>query len=220
MSFVFLSIMLSFSKIMTMFANLKTVKRIEQFLLMKTQAAIHSFNEVYSLYYRKAFLFAKSYVHDDLAAEDIASDSLIKLWERMKQEEIDYIQPLLLTILKNKSLDHLKHEEVKRNAFENLVDWHKQELDIRISTLEACDPDEIFSDEVTRILHETLAILPEQTRRAFEMSRFENLTGREIAEVLGISPKGVEYHISKALKELRITLKDYLPLFYFFFYFQ
>ena len=30
-----------------------------------------------------------------------------------------------------------------------------------------------------------------------------------------ISIKGVEYHISKALKVLRVTLKDYLPLFYF-----
>ncbi len=187
---------------------------------MKTQEVVRTFNEVYSLFYRKAFLFAKSYVHDDLAAEDIASDSLIKLWERMKQEEISYIQPLLLTILKNKSLDYLKHEEVKRNAFEALVDWHKQELDIRISTLEACDPNEIFSDEVMRILQETLATLPEQTRRVFEMSRFNNLTGKEIAEVLGISPKGVEYHISKALKELRMAFKDYLPLFYFFFCFQ
>ncbi len=193
---------------------------MNEVLPMETPTATHTFNEIYSLYYRKAFLFAKSYVHNDLAAEDIASDSLIKLWERMKQEEITYVQPLLLTILKNKSLDYLKHEEVKRNAFETLVDWHKQELDIRISTLEACNPDEIFSDEVTRILQETLSTLSEQTRRIFEMSRFENLTGKEIAEVMGISPKGVEYHISKALKELRVAFKDYLPLFYFFFYLQ
>lgn len=48
------------------------------------------------------------------------------------------------------------------------------------------------------------------------MSRFENKMNKEIAENLGITVKGVEYHISRALKEFRISLKDYLPLFYFF----
>nr|WP_321332365.1 RNA polymerase sigma-70 factor [uncultured Bacteroides sp.] len=187
---------------------------------MDVQTTTISFNDIYTSYYRKAFLFAKSYVHDDLAAEDIASDSLIKLWERMKEEEIAYVQPLLLTILKNKSLDHLKHDEIKRNVFDNLTDWYHQELDMRISNLEACDPDEIFSDEVTRIVQETLHSLSEQTRRIFEMSRFEDKSNKEIAEIMGISVKGIDYHISKALKELRVTLKDYLPLFYFFFYFH
>ena len=174
-----------------------------------SNAIVSSFNEIYTSYYKKSFFFAKSYVHDDLAAEDIASDSLIKLWEKLKTEKIDYIEPLLLTILKNKALDYLKHEEVKRTAFES----------IRISTLESCDPNEIFSDEVESIIRETLKLLPEQTRQIFLLSRFENKSNKEIAEQMGISIKGVEYHISKALKALRITLKDYLPLFYFFFYY-
>ena len=46
----------------------------------------------------------------------------------------------------------------------------------------------------------------------------EGKTNREIACELNISIKDVEYHISKSLKALRKTLKDYLPLFYFFFY--
>ena len=184
-----------------------------------SNAIVNSFNEIYTSYYKKSFFFAKSYVHDDLAAEDIASESLIKLWEKLKTEQIDYIEPLLPTILKNKALDYLKHEEVKRTAFESMADWHQQELSIRISTLESCDPNEIFSDEVESIIRETLKLIPEQTRRIFLLSRFENKSNKEIAELMGISVKGVEYHISKALKALRITLKDYLPLFYFFFYY-
>ena len=187
--------------------------------IQMSNVIVNSFNEIYTSYYKKSFFFAKSYVHDDLAAEDIASESLIKLWEKLKTEQIDYIEPLLLTILKNKALDYLKHEEVKRTAFESMADWHQQELSIRISTLESCDPNEIFSDEVESIIRETLKLLPEQTRRIFLLSRFENKSNKEIAEQMGISIKGVEYHISKALKALRITLKDYLPLFYFFFYY-
>lgn len=180
-----------------------------------------SFNDIYTSFYKKSFFFAKSYVHDDLAAEDIASESLIKLWEKLKVESIEdkFTLPLLLTILKNKALDYLKHEEVKRSAFEVMVDWQQQELSFRISALEACNPSEIFSKEVGSIISSTLNTLSDQTRHVFILSRFESKSNKEIAEKMEISVKGVEYHISKALKALRITLKDYLPLFYFFFYY-
>jgi RNA polymerase sigma-70 factor (ECF subfamily) len=49
------------------------------------------------------------------------------------------------------------------------------------------------------------------------MSRFENKTVKEIAIETNLTVKGVEYHITKTLKVLRINLKDYLPLFYFLF---
>ena len=187
--------------------------------MQRSDVLENSFNDIYTSYYKKSFFFAKSYVHDDLAAEDIASESLIKLWEKLKTEPIDYIEPLLLTILKNKALDFLKHEEVKRTAFESMADWHNQELSIRISALEACDPNEIFSEEVERIVRDTLNLLPEQTRQIFQLSRIDNKSNKDIAERMGISVKGVEYHISKVLKVLRVSLKDYLPLFYFFFYY-
>ncbi len=186
----------------------------------------NTFTNIYKQYYKKAFFFVKSYVHDDSVAEDITSDSLIKLWEKLKIKDIDYVEPLLLSILKNSSLDYLKHEEVKRVAFKSITDWHYQELSIRISSLEACDPDEIFSSEIERIIHDTLASLPKQTRKAFILSRFKDKSNKEISGIMHISVKGVEYHISKSLKVMRIALKDYLPLlslsllFYLKYYFK
>ncbi len=176
-----------------------------------------SFAEIYNTYYKKAFRFVKSYIHDEAAAEDIASEALIKLWEQIKAKEIDYVAPLLLAILKNKSLDYLKHEEVKRNALEEIADWYSYERSVRISSLEACNPDDIFSNDVERIVHEVLEQLPEQTRKIFVMSRFDNLTNNEISEKMNVSTKSVEYHITKALKVLRVALKDYLPIFFFLF---
>lgn len=73
----------------------------------------------------------------------------------------------------------------------------------------------IFFRRNNKIIHQTLAQLPEQTRKVFIMSRFYDKSNKEIAEKLGISVKGVEYHISKALKFLRVALKDYLPFLYF-----
>ena len=170
----------------------------------------NSFNRIYTKYYQKSFLFVKSYVHDELVAEDIVSEGLIKLWEILKENRPEFTGTFLLTILKNKALDYLKHESIKENAIRSLTDLGRQELEIRISTLQACDPEEIFSTEVRKIIAETLATLPEQTKIIFQMSRFENKTNKEIAGELNISVKGVEYHITKALKILRINLKDYL----------
>ncbi len=101
------------------------------------------FNDIYTSYYKSLFFFAKSYVIM-IWRQKILPEALIKLW-KLKAESVEekYILPLLLTILKNKALDYLKHEEVKRSAFS----------DGRLATtgivypyvcLEACNPDEIF----------------------------------------------------------------------------
>lgn len=174
------------------------------------------FRNFYHQYYDRCFFFAKSYVFDDWVAEDIASESLIKIWELSKTKEIDNPKILLFTILKHKSLDYLKHETVKQNALANLSEYGKRELEIRTSTLEASDPKKIFASDIRQIIQHTLNNLPEQTRTVFEMNRFQNLPKKEIAEHLGITVKGVDYHISKALKHLRENLKDYLPALLFF----
>ena len=87
-----------------------------------------------------------------------------------------------------------------------------------ISTLEACNPEELFTAEAQEIVNKTLASLPEQTRRIFIMSRYENKPYKEIAETLGMTTKGVEYHIAQALKKLHVNLKDYIPLLVFLSY--
>lgn len=178
----------------------------------------NNFNTLYTRYYKKAFLFTKSYVHDEAVAEDIVAESFIKLWEKLKQEEIDHSDYLLLTILKNKALNYLKHEAIKTETINSLTDINQRELELSISTLQACVPEEIFSKDVREIITKTLKRLPQQTRRIFNLSRFQYKGNKEIAQILNLSEKSIEYHISKALKALRVNLKDYLPLFYFIFF--
>ena len=51
---------------------------------------IQKIHTLYTHYYKKAFLFTKSFVHDEHVAEDIVSESLIKLWESLKETHINY----------------------------------------------------------------------------------------------------------------------------------
>lgn len=176
------------------------------------------FNKFYTIYYKRCFLFAKSYVHDDWVAEDISSGALVKLWEMSQENVIDNPTFILFTILRNRALDYLKHQSIKENVLSNLSEYGRRELEIRISTLEITNPDKIFAEDIQRIVRETLEKLPEQTRVIFEMNRFQNLSKKEIAEKLGISIKGIDYHISKALKCLRENLQDYFPIIFFLFF--
>lgn len=178
------------------------------------------FEDLYKRFYRKSFFFTMSYVHNEMAAEDITSEVLIKLWAEIRRGGINNPDAFLLTLLKNKALDYLKHEAIKDEAFSNMKATHQEELDMRISMLESCDPEEVFTTEIQQIIRNTLATFPEQTQLIFEMSRFDNKTNKEIADELGLSVKSIEYHITKVLKALRVSLKDYLPLFYFFFIFK
>lgn len=172
----------------------------------------NSFNEIYTAYYRKSYWYVKSYIHDDMAAEDIASEALIKVWERMKKETLDPVGPFLFAILKNQALDYLKHQTIKQGVHDAVKDALKRELEIRTTTLEASDPNDIFSTEIQQIIEATLQSLPERTREIFIMSRFGNKPHKEIAALYHVSVKGVDYHIMQSVKELRSALKDYLPL--------
>lgn len=174
-----------------------------------------NFNDFYTNYYRRTFLFAKSYVHDPWIAEDIASEAIVSLWETMKRHEIQHLITFLFSIVRHKSIDYLRHELTRQEVLAQLSEVGQREVDTRITTLEAFNPEKIYLEEIKAIVHSTLDTLPERTRDIFLMSRFQNLTKEEIAAALGITTKGVDYHIANALKSLRISLRDYLPIFYF-----
>lgn len=91
------------------------------------------FDNMYTQYYAKSFRFANLYVRNDLVTEDIATESLVKLWEVMKKETVEKPQALLLTILKHKSLDYLKTRTHEKEVFDAMAEWQQRELVIRIS---------------------------------------------------------------------------------------
>ena len=62
----------------------------------------NDFNQIYERNYKRSFLFTKSYVHDDMAAEDIVAEALVKYWRLASTPGAEVNEALLLTILRNK----------------------------------------------------------------------------------------------------------------------
>lgn len=182
---------------------------------------LDAFNQFFSDYRQRFVSFAYCYVHDDSVAEDIVIESMVYYWEnKSRLPEETNIPAYVLTTVKHKCIDHLRHQQIQQDSSEELYQLYSWELSTRIATLEDFEPSNVFTTEIREIVERTLDSLPEQTRRIFIMSRYENKSHKEISEIIGITAKGVEFHISKATKVLRLTLKDYLPASIFFLYFS
>lgn len=74
------------------------------------------------------------------------------------------------------------------------------------------DPDLYIASELQEKIKKAIDLLPEKCRKIFIMSRMRGLKNEEIAAELNLSKRTVETQISKALKVLRVELKDYVGL--------
>lgn len=183
---------------------------------MEEFSSIRFFNKLYNEYHLRFVRFANGYVRDLTLAEDIVMETFMLFWENKNNLKPESNIPgYILTIIKNKCLNHLQHQKTKIKTISKLQEHAKWELETRIASLEECNPDELIAEDLQRIVYETLRELPEQTRKIFDMSRFQNKSHKEIAIAFGITTKGIEFHIHKALKALRLKLKDYILLLFF-----
>ena len=170
-----------------------------------------AFSEIYRRYYHRMYAFANSYVRDSFVAGNLVHDAFMAFWEnRQKLSPQTNIPAYLLTIVKNNALNHLNRLKTQLRIADDIQTHYIRELELRCSTLNACNPDSMFHADVEKIIQKTIGALPEQCRRVFILSRFQDLSHKEIADKLDISVKGVEFHITRALKSLREGLKDYI----------
>lgn len=185
------------------FASVMEKRRIENTLL----------TALFDQYRESFILFANSYVRDIAAAEDIYMEAITQYWEKRNELPADINVPAyILTSVKNKALNYLRHQNVRSDVENQIYNHRLRELNFRISSLESCEPSDLFASEVKQIVRDTLKELPSKTRTIFFKSRYENKTNKEIASELNISIKTVEFHISKSLHLFRLRLQDYLPL--------
>ncbi len=178
---------------------------------MSSVQHLKEFNQLFADFQERFIRFAHSYIQDERLAEDFTADAFMSFWENRSRLLPDTNQPAyILTTIKNKCINHLQHKQVRLKVEKKLTDHSKWVLDTRIATLEECEPNHVFTSEIQEIVDETLDRLSPKTKEIYTMSRIAHLSHKEIALNMGISVKGVEFHISKTINKLRGALKDYL----------
>ena len=177
----------------------------ERFLLSAMQHGdLKAYGVLFRRYYPILCAYATKFV-ELKDAEEIVQDVMLWLWENRETQTFET------------SLSQYLFKTVYHRAINQIVRHQSQ---LRADTLFYENMQEMLQDtdfyqleELQRRIREAVDALPPAYREAFVMHRFDNKSYKEIAEILQVSPKTVDYRIQQALKQLRITLKDYLPLF-------
>ena len=166
------------------------------------------FEQLFKTHFVHLCNFAHQYVHDLNSAKDITQKVFINLWEkRAKIDPQKPIQSYLFTAVRNRCLNYIRDQKKYRSQ---VLDLDIVDLDISF------EDDDSGVVELEEKVAQALNMLPEKSRQVFEMSRFQQMKYKEIAEELDISVKTVEAHMSRALKGLREQLKDYVHILWIF----
>lgn len=162
------------------------------------------FERAFREHFKALHAYAFTIIRDEENAEEIVQNVFFKLWEKKENiDEITSLKAYLYRATYNDSLNFLKHTKVKA-AYETYAKSTGSDKSDAVDTLS--------TKELQAKIDKALNELPEQCRTIFQMSRFEELKYREIAEQLNLSVKTVENQMGKALKVLREKLADCLPL--------
>ncbi|WP_066831904.1 RNA polymerase sigma-70 factor [Rufibacter ruber] len=153
------------------------------------------FKQYYGLLCRTAVRFTK----DTEAAEDLVQEVFCKIWQNREVLEVSTsYKAYLVRSVTNQALNYI--EKQKRLVLTEDTTSFESSFSAN-TTMETMEGTEME----TRV-QKALQALPPQCRLIFEMSRFEELTYKEIAESLDLSPKTVENQMGKALRILREKL--------------
>lgn len=120
----------------------------------------------------------------------------LKLWFNRKSLHADQsIEAWLYTVAKNNLLNRLKKLSREWQALKNM----EKTSEAFVNNIE----NKLQEAQYKALLQKAIQRLPEQQRKAFLLSREEQLTYLEIGEQLGISALTVKTHISRALDSIR-----------------
>ena len=162
------------------------------------------FEELYRNNYTPLLYFCIRYVENIDEAEEIVQGVFVKLWEKHSEIKItSSLSSYLHRAVQNSALNHLN----RRKILNKYVISQNKDINITFT-----DPHKTLENiEVRQIIMRAILELPEKRREIFELSRFEGMKYKNIAKHLSISVKTVENQMTKALKYLRIVLKDHMP---------
>lgn len=143
--------------------------------------------------------YAVSLTKDKNAAEELVQQTFVQIWE--KRDSISLSESLLayfFRAIRNRFLNDERHKKI--------VEQHIAQacLEKQVAYMEEF--------EVKEKVFEAVNSLPIQCGRVFTLNRFEGKKYQEVAEELNISVKTVENQMGKALRLLRVALKDFITI--------
>lgn len=175
---------------------------LERFISGDEQA----FESLFKKYYQLLLKVAKFVIDDSEQSEELVQDVFVNVWEKRTNVNPEAsFKNYMITAVRNRCYNHIKAKK-KTHSIDDDETW--QEELVADSRTES----RVNFNEMQRAIEAAIDKLPEQCKIIFQLSRYEGMSYKEIAEALDLAPKTVENQVGRALKILRVKLKDYFPL--------
>jgi len=157
-----------------------------------------AFEDLFDRYFPALKYFAQGYVKDKGDAEELVHDTFMAIWEKREQLTFDAgLKPYLYKALRNKCLNFARKQKLE------ILDVSE---DFELSGNIPNPLQQLSKKETEQRIFAAIEKLPPRCRQIFLLSRTENLSYKDIAEVMELSSKTVENQIAIALKNIRKSL--------------
>ncbi|WP_158799782.1 RNA polymerase sigma factor [Pedobacter sp. L105] len=164
-----------------------------------------AYTEIYTRYATVLIIHAYNKIRNRDEARDVLHDVFAILWDKREVLEITTnLSGFLYTSVKNRLKNQLSREVVK----DKYINYHLLHYNDKFEQADHLIRENQLKEQIEQ---GTLDMTP-KTREAFLLSRYENLSHKEIAVILGIEESTVSRHISNALQILRLKLRFFLFL--------
>ena len=159
-----------------------------------------AFCELYAAYKNRLIYFAMRFLKSREYAEDVFQDAFTIIWQGRRFINPDAsFSSYLYTIVRNRILNQLRdlvnQDKLKEQILQQAVDYSND------------TQNEILANDLKQLISCAMQQLTPRQRKIFEMSREQQMSHKDIADVLGISVNTVQESISTSLRTLRFYLK-------------
>jgi RNA polymerase sigma-70 factor (family 1) len=162
-----------------------------------------AFSEIYRRYWKKLFRQAFSKTGSDDSAKEIVQDIFLDLWQRRETAHIQELERYLFKAVRYQVLDCYNKRILKKRHIEMVQAMAYEE------TTESVEDQMAFWELKEKIMV-AIGTFPEKTRHIFTLNRLEGKSVVEIAGLLHLPERTVEYHITVGLRHLREHLREYI----------
>ena len=173
--------------------------------LMLKSGEDNAYRYLYRNYYPAMCAAAYSYVKESFVSESLVDDVIFHIYETRDRIDIaSSLKQYLLISVRNKCMEYMRSAAIARR--ETIADCENRKYH---RNLDDSAEEYVIGKELYELLLKAIDSLPPETKRVFELSRFEGYSYEEIERELGISVNTVKYHMKKALAILRTQFSEY-----------
>ena len=175
------------------------------FDLVKAEANVDAFKEIYDRYFDALFIHAMKRLRDKEEAQDVVQDVFTILWTKKEYISLtDSLPAYLFTAVRNRILNVISHKHVESSYIQSIQEFVNQEI---------CQTDHLLREnDLANLIEKEISSLPLRMQEIFILSRKEHRSHKEIAKELHLSEQTVKKQVQNALKILRVKLTSIMMI--------